>query len=100
MSCWVLLPGNSAFAVKVTAVPAAGLVFETERVMEVGMPSVTVTVVVAAVTAPEAALIVVVQIPVTVLTGVTSPDGLIVAQVGVSEAQLTLPVRSLVDPSL
>lgn len=69
-------------------------------VIEVGVPSLTVTVVVAALTVPAAALIVVVQTPVTVLTGVTSPFWLMVAQEVVPELQTTLPVRFWVEPSL
>jgi len=53
-----------------------------------------------AVTVPEAAPMVVVQIPVTLLAGLTRPDVLTVAQEVLLELQLTLPVRSFVDPSL
>jgi hypothetical protein len=101
MSCCVLLPGKIACAVKVTVVSWAGVVLgETERVMEVGVPSVTVIVVVAALTVPEAALMVVVQTPLTVLAGVTSPLELMVAHDVELELQFTFPVRSLVEPSL
>ena len=101
MSCCVPLPGKIALAVKVTVVSCAGVVLGlTESVIEVGVPSVTVTVVVAALTVPEAALIVVVQTPLTVLAGVTSPLELIVAQEVVSELQFTFPVRSFCVPSL
>lgn len=101
MSCWVLVPGNVASALKVTVVLWVGVVDDADKIIDVGVPSVTVTVVVAAVTVPEAALMVAVQIPVTLLTGVTSPEGLMPAQdVALSELQLTFPVRSLVEPSL
>ena len=64
------------------------------------MPWLTVTVVVAVLTVPEAALIVVVQMPVTVLTGVTRPFEPIVAQDVELELQLTFPVKFCVEPSL
>jgi hypothetical protein len=68
--------------------------------MEVGIPSETVTVVVAALMVPWEALIVVVQTPATVLAGETSPLALTVAHVGSLELQITFPVRSWVEPSL
>ena len=70
------------------------------RLIDRGVPSVTVTVVVAALTVPEAALIVVSQIPETDFTGLTNPLELIAAHEVVLELQFTLPVRSLVEPSL
>jgi len=76
------------------------VVVDAVSVIDVGVPSLTVTVVVAAVTVPDAALMVVVQTPVTVLTGVTSPFWLTVAQEVVPELQLTFPVRFWVEPSL
>jgi hypothetical protein len=92
--------GKVAIARKVTVLFACGVVVEAVKVIEVGVPSVMVTVVVAAVTVPDAALIVVVQMPVTALTGVTSPLALIVAHEVALELQFTFPVRSWVDPSL
>jgi hypothetical protein len=68
--------------------------------IELGVPSLTVTVVVAALTVPIAALIVVWQAPVTLLAGVTKPVELIVAQLVSLEVQSTLPVKSFVEPSL
>jgi len=59
-----------------------------------------VSVVVAAVAVPDAARIVGVQTPVTVLTGLSKPFELIVAQAVALELQFTFPVRSFVDPSL
>lgn len=100
MSDGVLLFGNVAIALKVTVVLWGGFVGDAVNMIEVGVPSVTVTVVVAGVTVPEAALIEVVHIPVTVLTGVTSPLELTLAQDVVPELQLAFPVRSLVEPSL
>ena len=96
----MLLPGKRALAVKVIDVPGAGLGFETVRVIEVGVPSVTLRVAPDAVIVPSAALIVAWQIPATLLTGETSPDELTVAHVVSLELQSTLPVRSCVDPSL
>ena len=46
------------------------------------------------------ALTCVVQTPKTVVSGVTRPVLLIVAQVGVAEFQRTFPVKSFVEPSL
>ena len=101
MSCGVLLFGNIAVAVKCTREPGAGLLLSTVRLIDVGLPSDTVTVVVAGVTVPILAVIFALHTPVTVLTGLTRPPLLILAQVvDVSELQSTLPVRSLVDPSL
>ncbi len=100
MSCAVPLLGKIAFAVNVTELLCCGVVVEAVKVMDVGVPGVTVTVVVAALTVPEAALIVLVQTPATVLTGLTRPFPPIVAQEVVLEPQLTFPVRSLVEPSL
>lgn len=100
MSCGVLLPGNIALAENVTVVLLCGVVVEGVNVIDVGVPSVTVTVVVAALIVPEAALMVVVHTPVTVLIGLTRPFASIVAQDVVSELQWTLPVKSWVDPSL
>ena len=94
MSCGVPLLGKVAFARNVTVPLCCGVVVEAVNAIETGVPSVTVTVVVAPLTVPEAALMVVVQIPVTVLTGVTNPDGLTVAQDVVSELQFTFPVKS------
>jgi hypothetical protein len=73
---------------------------EPVSIILVGVPPVTVTVVVAVLTVPEAALIVVLQTPVMVFTGVTNPPELIVAQDGALEFQLTFPVRFCVEPSL
>ena len=84
----------------VTGEFAAGVVVEATSVIDVGLPCDTVMVVVAGLTVPKLALICVVHTPVTVLTGVTSPDLLIVAQPGVAEFQKTWPVRSFVVPSL
>jgi len=75
-------------------------VVEAVSVIEVGVPALTVTVVVGVLTVPEAALIVVVQMPVMVFTGVTRPVELIVAQAVVLELQLTFPVKFCVEPSL
>ena len=100
MSCGVPLLGKTAFAVNVTVPLCRGVVVEGVKLIEVGVPSVTVTVVVAPLTVPEAALMVVVHTPVTVLTGLTSPFELIVAQDVGLELQLTFPVRSFVEPSL
>jgi len=100
MSCWPLVPGKTARALNVTFEAGVGVVVETLRVMEVGVPWLTVTVVVAAATVPEAALIVVVQTPVTVLAGVTKPAELMLAHAGVPELHSTLPVRFCCDPSL
>ena len=76
------------------------MVVEAVSVIEVGVPALTVTVVVGVLTVPEAALIVVVQMPVMVFTGVTRPVELIVAQAVVLELQLTFPVKFCVEPSL
>ena len=73
---------------------------EAVRVIEVGVPWLTVTVVVALLAVPEAALIVAVQMPLTLFTGVTSPLELIVAQAGALELQVTFPVKFSVEPSL
>lgn len=100
MSCCVLLLGNVARAVNVTLEFAVGVSVDACRLMEVGVPSLTVTVVVAGVAVPKAAEIVVVQTPATVLAGVTKPVLLMVAQLVVPELQPTFPVRSLVEPSL
>jgi len=100
MSCGVLLFGKVAIAVKVTVLLLRGGFGVNVNKIDSGVPSLTVTVVVAAVTVPEAALMVVVQIPVMLLTGLTKPLELIVAQDVVPELQETFPVRSLVDPSL
>lgn len=100
MSCGVPLLGNCAIAVNVTGLLAAGVVVEAVRVIDVGVPSATVIVVVAGVTVPKLALTLVVQIPVTVLTGVSRPEALIVAHPGVAEFHTTFPVKSLVEPSL
>ena len=100
MSWGVLLPGNRAVAVNVTDELAVGVVVEATSVIEVGLPCVTVMVVVAGLTVPKLALICVVHTPVTVLTGVTRPDLLIVAQLGFAEFHKTWPVRSFVVPSL
>ena len=100
MSVWVLLFGKVASALNVTVLFFAGVVVEAVRVIDVGVPEVTVTVVVAGVTVPKAALTVVLQTPDTVAAGLTKPELLIVAQLVVLELQTTLPVRSLVDPSL
>lgn len=86
---------------KVIAVPGAGLLVGlTVSVMELGVPSVTVTVVVAALTVPNEALIVLVQTPEILAAGLTRPAELMVAQDVLLELHDTLPVRSLVDPSL
>ena len=72
----------------------------TVRLMDVGVPSVTVTIVVAGARVPEEALMVVVQMPLTFAAGVTNPDALIFAQVFDDELHNTFPDRSFVDPSL
>lgn len=101
MSCGPLTPGNVAIAVNVTVPPTFGPVVEAVRVIVVGVPWVTVTVVVAAATVPELALIVVEQTPPeTLAAGVTKPDLLMVAQVVVLELHKTFPVKSCCDPSL
>lgn len=101
MSCGPLTPGNVAIAVNVTVPPTFGPVVEAVRVIVVGVPWVTVTVVVAAATVPELALIVVSQTPPeTLAAGVTKPDLLMVAQVLVLELHKTFPVKSCCDPSL
>src|ERR1700746_2199539 len=100
MSCGVLLFGKVAIAVKVTVLLFRGGFGVNVNKIESGVPSLTVTVVVAAVTVPEAALMVVVQMPVMLLTGLTKPLELIVAQDVVPELHETFPVRSLADPSL
>jgi hypothetical protein len=76
------------------------VVVEAVSVIEVGVPWLTVTVVVALLAVPEAALIVAVQMPLTVFTGLTSPLELIVAQAGALELQVTFPVKFSVEPSL
>lgn len=100
MSCCVLLLGKVAKALKVTDDAGAGLVGDAVSVISVGTPSLTVVVAVAGVALPKAALICVVQTPVTVVRGVIKPVLLMVAQVGVAELQIAFPVRFLVDPSL
>ena len=94
------LLGKVALAVNVIAVPAFGARLDTVRLIEVGVPSVTVIVLVAALAVLNEALIVVVQTPETLAAGLTRPPGLMVAQDGLLELHETLPVRSLVDPSL
>ena len=89
MSWGVLLLGNRAVAVNVTDEFAVGVLVEAIRVIEVGLPCATVMVVVAGLTVPKLALICVVHTPATVLAGVTSPDLLIVAQLGVAEFHKT-----------
>ena len=100
MSVCELLPGNVARALNVTVLFTVGLVGVAVNIICVGVPSVTVTVVVAGVAVSKAALICDVQTPVTVLTGVINPLVLMVAQAGVAELQITFDVRLLVDPSL
>jgi len=102
MSCGPLTLGNVASAVNVTELPTAGLIVGTTvRLIVVGVPSETVTVVVAAATVPELALIVVSQTPPeTLAAGVTKPDLLMVAQVVVPELHKTFAVKSCCDPSL
>jgi len=100
MSCCVLLPANVASALNVTVPFTEGVVVDAVSTICVGAPSLTVTVVVAAATVPSAAEMVVVQIPVTVATGLTRPLPLMVAQDGVPELHSTFPVKSLVEPSL
>lgn len=100
MSCCVLLPGNVAKALNVTVLLRVGVVVDAVNVICVGVPPLTVTVVVAGLTVPKEALMVVLQIPVTLLRGVTSPLPLIVAQFVLDELQKAFPVRSLVVPSL
>jgi hypothetical protein len=89
-----------ALAVKVVDWPGCGLEFVTVRLIELGVPSLTVTLVVAALTVPIAALMVVVQTPETPFAGITKPVEPIVAQLLSLELHSTLPVRSLVLPSL
>ena len=100
MSCCVLLFGKVASALNVTELLGAGVVVEAVRVIDVGVPALTDTVVVAGVMVPKAALTVVLHTPDTVAAGVSRPVLLIVAQVGVPELQMTLLVRSFVEPSL
>jgi len=100
MSWGVLLPGKVASALNVTVLLGAGVVVEAERVICVGVPPLTVTVVVAGLTVPKDALIVVLQIPTTLETGLTRPLAPMVAQLVVDELHDTFPERSLVDPSL
>ena len=47
MSCWPLVPGNVAIALNVTELAGDGFVGVAVRVIDVGVPAVTVTVVVA-----------------------------------------------------
>ena len=100
MSCGVLLLGNVAKALKVTLLLAVGVVVDADNVICVGVPPLTVTMVVAGLAVPKAALIVVVQMPTTLDTGLTRPLPVMVAQLVVDELQETFPVRSLVEPSL
>src|SRR5215469_17835997 len=97
---WRPLPGNRAWAVNVTCEPTGGLLLLTVRVMEVGVPWVTVTEDADAFTVPSAAPMLVVQRPATLVAGVTRPLVLIVAQLVSLELHSTFPVRSCVDPSL
>jgi hypothetical protein len=87
-------------AVKWTFVAGGGFKISTVRFMDVGVPSLTVTIVVAGAMVPKEALMVVVQTPLTLAAGVTNPDPLIFAQLVVDELHNTFPVRSLVEPSL
>ena len=68
------------------------------RLMEIKLPGVIVMVAVA-VKAPEVAVMVVVQVVATVVAAVTTPVLLTVAQLGVEDVQVTVPVRFLVLPS-
>ena len=100
MSCCVLFPGNVAKALKVSVVLRCGVVLDAVKVICVGVPPLTVTVVVAALTVPKEALMVVLQTPVTFEAGLTRPPALMVAKLVVDELHKTFPVRSLVVPSL
>lgn len=98
--CCVPLLGKVAMAKNVTVLFTGGnRGFAVKRIL-VGVPSVTVTVVLAGVAVLKEALICVVQTPATVLSGVTMPLLLMEAQVGVVEPQRTFPVKSRVEPSL
>jgi len=99
-SAW-LVPENVPRAVNVMVVPWVGVVVEGVSAMDNSDPGVTVIVAVEALTVPKLALIVVVQIAVTVCAALTRPVvGLTPAQVGVPDDQSTFPVRSFVVPSL
>ena len=74
-------------AVKVTLVAGLGLELLTLRSIDVGMPSVTVTVVVAGAIVPKEALTVVVQTPLTAFAGVSNPAPLMAPQLVVDELQ-------------
>lgn len=100
MSCGLALLGNVALAVNVIEVPGFGARLDTVRLIEVGVPSVTVMVAVAAVAVLNEAVIVVVQTPEILAAGLTRPAELMVAQDVLLELHDTLPVRSFVDPSL
>lgn len=105
MSGGVPIVGNIAVAAKVTLVLTATLTplwFPfTVRVIEEGVPSLTVIVAVDELTVPCAAVIVVVHTPPgTVLGGETRPAELMVAHVVSLELHDTFPVKSCVEPSL
>jgi len=100
ISCCVLLPGKVATALKVIVVLAGGVAVDAVSMICVGVPALTVTIVVAALTVPEEALMVVLQTPETFETGETRPLALTVAQLVVDELHRAWPVRFLVVPSL
>ena len=100
MSCCALLPGKVAKALNVKAVLRAGVVVDALNVIWVGVPPLTVTLVVAGLTVPNEALIVVLHTPLTFETGLTRPLPLTEAQLVVEELHSALPVRSFVVPSL